>query len=337
MLRRTRLGAALPLAALALTLGLAACEDSTTPRNGARVSVFLTDAPGDVESVWIRINGLTLVGDQKGDIDLPGDFNDLIEVSELVGRTQQLVKDAPVEVDTFRQLRLMLGDAVLVTKQGRVFATAGAELPAGVAGDDVGVLHCPSCTQTGIKLVFNGPRPEIEEGENVNILIDFDISQSFGRQAGNSGRWVMRPVVHATFSTEPGDPISTGNSIAGTVALAVDGQGNPTVTIPQCPAGTSRSLTDFIPTATAATLKDANNAAVVRAGVVESNGTFSISGVDPDSYAMGFLDVQVGDATTGDWRLTWSATASPPNVTVTDGTATPSVAYTVTGASCVAL
>jgi hypothetical protein len=337
MMRRKRPGGALPLAALGLVLGLAACEDSTSPRDAARVSVFLTDAPGDVESVWIRIDGLTLVGDEHGDIDLPGDFDELIEVSDLVDRAKQLVSEATIEVDSFRQIRLMLGDAVLVTKQGRVFATAGADLPDGVDDDDVGELHCPSCAQTGIKVVFNGPRPRVEEGENVNILIDFDVAQSFGKQAGNSGRWIMRPVVHGTFTTEPGDPIEESNSIDGTVALAVDGQGVATVAIPQCPAGTGRSLTDFIPSATAATLTDADDEPVVRAGIVAANGSFSINGVDPDTYDMGFLNVEVGDATTGDWALTWSATVSPLNVTVVDGVTTQAVNYTVTGASCVAL
>jgi hypothetical protein len=34
------------------------------------------------------------------------------------------------------------------------------------------------------------------------ILVDFDASQSFGQAAGNSGQWVMHPVVQATIETD---------------------------------------------------------------------------------------------------------------------------------------
>ena len=31
------------------------------------------------------------------------------------------------------------------------------------------------------------------------LVLDFDVSQSFGHGAGNSGRWIMRPVIHTDF------------------------------------------------------------------------------------------------------------------------------------------
>ena len=315
----------LPLmAAVGLSVALAGCDEGMGPLGGARVNVYLTDAAGDVDKVWVQIDGVALVGDENGEVPLPGDFDDMIEVSSLVGQTQLLVNDADVEGDSFHQIRLLIGGAVLLTKDGDVYATDGAELPAGVSEAD-GELHCPSCSQSGLKIVVTGDDSEVEPGENVSYLLDFDIAQSFGQQAGSSGRWVMRPVVHATRVAVPSQPLA-GSSISGTVAL---GSG---VTIPACPAGTPRSLADFVPTATAATLKDVNNAAVVRSGTTTAGGAFSINNVAPDTYALGAMDVTVSG-----WKLTFNASAVPASTPVVQGQNVTGVAYTITGASCTQL
>jgi hypothetical protein len=319
---------ALPLAAALASFGLAAC-DGTGVEDGARVSVYLTDAPGDVDKVWVKIDGITLIGEEQEDVALLGDFEELILVSELVGQARQIVDDAAVDPDTFQQLRLLIGGAVLLTGDGGVYAMEGTELPDGVSDEDVGVLQCPSCAQSGLKIVVQGGSPEVEEGDDVTIVLDFDIAQSFGKQAGNSGRWVMRPVVHATRVAVPNAPLS-GSSIGGTVTLA-DG-----VTIPACPAGTPRSLADFVPTATASTLVDANNAAVVRSGTTSGAGAFTIANVDPDTYTLGVLDLTVGDQT-GNWKLSFTAGAVPASVPVVQGQNVQGVVYTVSAASCTAL
>jgi hypothetical protein len=324
---RRRTMRALPLvAALAMSFGLVGC-DLLDPDEGARVNVYLTDAPGDVDKAWIKIDGISLIGDESGDVALDGEFADLILVSDLVNRARQIVRDEEVELDSFKQLRLVLGGAVIQTKTGAVFATPGQALPAGVSSSNVGELQCPSCSTSGLKIVLRGQSPEVEEGDDMTITVDFDVAQSFGRQSGASGRWTMRPVVFATRVAVPSQPLS-GNSISGSVAL---GSG---VTIPQCPAGTARSLADFVPSATAATLKDANNAAVVRSGTTTATGAFTIANVDADSYTLGTLPVTVGTGTT--FNLRFTATANPATVQVQQGQNVSNVAYTVTAVSCTA-
>jgi hypothetical protein len=295
------------------------------------VNVYLTDAAGDVENAWLKIDGIGIVAEDQQEIELPGEFDELILVSELVGHARQIVNDAEVDLETFRQLRLVLGGAVLETKDGRVYATEGTELPDGVSDDDVGELHCPSCAQSGLKIVVQGAAPEVEEGDDVSIVIDFDVAQSFGKQAGNSGRWVMRPVIHATVAAEPNAPLAGGSSIGGTVALASG------ASIPECPAGTPRSLADFVPTATAATLKDANNAAVVRSGTTTVAGAFTIANVAPDTYTLGAMEVVLGNQQTGSWKLVFTATANPASAQVTQGLDVQGIQYSVTGAACQAM
>lgn len=326
----TRVRAALPLVVAAGVMTLTAC-DATAPQRGGRVSIYLTDAPGDVEAAWIRIVGINLIGESKQEVALSGDFADYIEVTELVGRAQQLVADEEVDLRTISEIRFVLGDAALLTKQGDVYATDAGDLPAGLVHEDeeIGQLHCPSCSESGLKIVLSGPPPAVEEGENVTILLDFDVAQSFGKPAGKSGKWVMHPVIHATLSAVPGDPMS-GSSIGGTVSLGAG------VTIPPCPANTPRSVADFAPTANAITLRDGDGNLVVRSAIVGADGSYTISGVEADTYEFFWLDQQVGDATTGDFRLTFSATPSPEFLVIGES-GEHTVDYTITGASCMPL
>jgi hypothetical protein len=314
--------------AIAGVLASAAC-DISGPSDRARLSVYLTDAPGDVESAWIQIDEIFMIGDENGEIEVPAELGELIELTELVDRVHELAADVPFDPDTFRELRLVLGGAVLLTEQGEVFATSGAELPEELEGEEVQTLHCPSCAQSGLKIKVHGDTPELDEEESASLLLDFDVAQSFGHRAGASGRWIMHPVVHATWVEAPEPETS---AILGTVAIQLDGQGAPTFTVPPCPAGTPRSITDFIPQATAATLRDASNNPIVRTGTVAASGTFSISPVDPDQYALGFAETLLGTM-----KLVWTATVTPATVTVAAGGAdVTGVAYTLTGASCVA-
>src|SRR5690606_3404919 len=102
-------------------------------------------------------------------------------------------------------------------------------LPAGaVVG---GTLQMPSLAESGLKVKFPGDAQLALEGEQRIVLVDFDVSQSFGHAAGNSGDWVMHPVIHAT------DVSATGSV---NVSLSLD-EG---VTLPQV-NGADITLADF--------------------------------------------------------------------------------------------
>ncbi len=328
-MRQNALSRMLPAVALsmAVALGSAACDDgeptSPTPGDGTTsLSVLLTDAPGAVRAVWVDIGEIYLQGDD-GPVVLLDEPTGLIELTELVGTSQTLVSDAEVDASQYGQLRMVVNAAVLETEAGAVYTSGGAEHPDGL--EATGTLQCPSCSQSGLKVVI--PQDiELEEGAAA-LLLDFDVSQSFGHQAGNSGMWVMRPVVHATLvGDENGDgipDIEQAGSIVGTVALA-DG-----VTIPECPAGTTRSVQDFVPTATAQTLLDDEGMAIVRTGAMLEGGGFVMSYLSPDTYTMGYeSQVDFEGAS-----LSFTATVDPTEATVADGEFD-GVAYTVTAASC---
>jgi hypothetical protein len=149
------------------------------------------------------------------------------------------------------------------------------------------------------------------EGDSEVVLVDFDVAQSFGREAGRSGRWVMRPVIHAS-------DFSTASVIRGTVAL---GEG---VTLPASCGEQNISRAHFVPTATAGE--------IVVSGRTEVDGNFRFSFVTPGSYTLGHVGAVAFD--NGD-VLNFQATVTPATLAVGEGENL-TAAYTITGASCVA-
>jgi hypothetical protein len=225
----------------------------------------------------------------------------------------------------------VVGDAVLQDSDGKVYVKGDPELPAEVGeidAEDLGELQCPSCSQSGIKLKIPNDELEVQEG-SAALVVDFDVAQSFGHKAGNSGKWVMHPVILGTLVADADgdgdvlDELGLANSITGTVALG-DG-----VTIPECPAGTPRSILDFIPTATLDGVLDGEGQPITRAGSVVDGGAFTVGFLAVGSYTMGFVPA----LTLGNDQLTFTAVVAPDQVTVSGGEVS-GVDYTIQGAVC---
>ena len=307
---------------LALLAGVAwvgtACSDGSGPEI-AHVSLALTDAPGDVDSVWVEIGEIYLQG-AGGRVTLldaeDADDLGLIELTQLAGTTLDLVSDVTIDAGNYGQLRFVVEGAVLETEDGEVF-TFEATHPHGTPS--TGSLTCPSCTTTGIKVLLPGEVANLEAGAHV-VLLDFDVSQSFGHDTGGAS-WVMHPVIR-------GVEIEFSGAIGGTVDVARDGEGAPLVTIPECPAGTPRGLSAFVPVAVAETLVDDLGDPVRATAPVDEDGTFAFSYLHPDDYDLTYVQNVELDGST----LVFEATA-PGVVQVTDGGSL-EVTYTVTSAVC---
>lgn len=309
-------------AAILATLSLlsVACSDATNSET-AVVSLALTDNPGDVEYVWVDLGEIYLQGGSSGRVTLlsEADADDLglIELTELAGTTLDLVSDVEIDAGNYGQLRFVIDGAVLETEDGDVY-TLDAAHPDGVPA--TGSLTCPSCTETGIKVLLPGGVANLDAGAHL-IVLDFDVSQSFGHPTGQPTEWVMHPVIR-------GAELGFTGAVGGTVDVARDAAGDPLVTIPECPAGTPRDLRDFVPLAVAQTLTDDLGDPVVATTQVAADGTFSFAYLHPDTYDFGYVAVvELGTST-----LTFEATAPGP-LDVTPS-ANLEVEYTVTSAVC---
>ncbi len=220
---------------LALVLPLAACDDgSRVSADVGRVSLLLTDAAGEFEEAVVTISKVYLQGD-GGEVVLM-DSEVTTDLLTLANDVATLAEDVVVPAGTYNQLRFVIdgGYAVVVEDGGTsVYATADyAHVPDGREVE--GELHCPSCSASGLKVDLPGGLRV--DGDEKVLLIDFDVAQSFGRQAGNSGRWVMNPLIKAT-------ELSLSGSVVATLELA------DTVTLPTL-GGEQITLGDFTATLT---------------------------------------------------------------------------------------
>jgi len=154
----------------------------------------------------------------------------------------------------------------------------------------------PSYAQSGLKIDLPGGAVTVGTATTV-LLVDFDVSQSFGHEAGGSGAWVMHPVAKAT-------DFALAGSVDVTLRL---GSG---VTLP-APA----TLADFKAVLTPAPPASGGNTIL------------ALTSSDATTYGASFKYLFPGDYT-----LTFNAPSSvnafvtappvPASVTVTSGQAT---------------
>ncbi len=287
-------------------LGLAACSDSTAPDGSATLSVELTDAPSaSVNRAWVKVDQLTLQGTEGG-VDLLDEPTGYIQLTELVDRTETLVENEVVPEGSYGQLRFHIAGAALETEGGDVYSLSGGADSVGLAAD--GDLNCPSCEETGIKV--NTPEGfRLETGARI-LVLDFDVSESFGQQAGGSGMWVMHPTITSS-------DIEASGTIVGTV------EADSGVEFPTC-SETERSAEDFVPRALAA-----GTDSVVKTGTVGSDGGYEIRFLSPADYDMSHADTVVLDPDS----LFFTASPSQESATVESGAET-TVDYTITEVTC---
>jgi hypothetical protein len=195
---------------------LAACSSSDT----TRLSVRLTDAPGDVVAAVVTITRISLQG--EGGETVLSAAPTTVSLLELANEATTLVEDAVVPRGRYEQLRFHVsGGYVEVEGDGGgtlVYASSPdyEGLPPGTSV--AGLLKMPSYAQSGLKVTLPGDALVLDTDAKI-LLVDFDVAQSFGHEAGGSGSWVMHPVVKGA------DLRVTGTAVA-TLALA------PGVTLP---------------------------------------------------------------------------------------------------------
>lgn len=219
---RLRPLAAAATIALGAMVSLAGCSDSTSANN-SRMSVLLTDAPGDVKAAVVTISEIYLQGSGRVVLMDTAVTTDLLT---LANSTAELVKDAVVPAGSYAQLRFVITGAYIEVENDdgttSIYATSPdyAGLPAGAHVD--GTLQTPSFDQSGFKVTVPDGALQLASEQRV-LLVDFDVSRSFGHQAGGSGSWVMTPVLTATEFQASANAEVTLNADASVVLPTIAG------------------------------------------------------------------------------------------------------------------
>lgn len=256
-------------ALLALSaLSFSACEDSPSAAGNGSISILLTDAPAaNIDSAVVRITEISMAGTRaNGEPVILRDDPVVQDLLELDNDVLTLVEDLSLPAGTYSQLRFAVSDACIVVKENGETTTYASQDFAECGMAD-GTLIVPSYAETGVKV--NLPNGAVRiEGEQEILLADFDVSESFGVQAGMSGMWTMTPVLTATDFD-----LTTGIAVSATLA---DG-----VTLPDPDNdGTPVTLGDFTVSVRPVAGGDASSADL---GDPNGDGTYeaSITLLDP--------------------------------------------------------
>jgi hypothetical protein len=179
--------------------------DSPTGLGSGRLNLLLTDAPGDVLKAVVTIDRIYLQPSEDSDVGRVVLLEDDVttDLLTLADSLHALIEGASIPEGSYSQLRFVISGAYLEVEgagaTNEIYATSPtyAGLPAGAAV--TGHLQMPSIAQTGIKVNLPGDAVSIGDDDVVTLVVDFDVSQSFGKAAGASGKWVMTPVLHGSI------------------------------------------------------------------------------------------------------------------------------------------
>lgn len=190
-------------------------DDGNTNSTKGTLQVYLTDAPGDYEAVWIDIEEVRIHVNDDENIELEdegwitiSDEPMRVNLLELTNGEFEVLGETELEEGMYSQIRVILGEDNEIVKDGVTHS-----------------LDTPSAQQSGLKLNVN---TEIEGSEVYTLLLDFDASRSIV-EAGNSGKFLLKPVIRAVAfaetgaiegNIEPAESLSWVYAIAGVDTVA---------------------------------------------------------------------------------------------------------------------
>jgi Domain of unknown function (DUF4382) len=196
-------------AALCALLATACGSDSSSSASAGngKVSLLLTDAPGQFKAAVVTITEIDLLG-ASGTVVLSS-TKTTTNLLTLANDAASLVKDAVVPAGTYSELRFVISGGYVEVEGATptsttIYASSSTYegLPAGAVA--AGTLKMPSLAQSGLKIDLAADALVVGTSTKV-LLIDFDVAQSFGHEAGNSGSWVMHPVIKGADFTLSGN------------------------------------------------------------------------------------------------------------------------------------
>lgn len=159
---------------------LASCSNNDNGTNNsdtnARLQVRLTDAPtANLAEVWVNIQEIRINRGDSAWQTLTGAYPGLYNLLDLTNGQDTLLADAQIPAGRLSQIRLVLGT------NNYVVTSSGQQFP----------LETPSAQQSGLKVQVND---SLSSGVLYRLILDFDAARSVV-QAGNSGRYILKPVI----------------------------------------------------------------------------------------------------------------------------------------------
>lgn len=180
-------------------LGCNTENNETNIDETARIQLKLVDEPGDYLEVNIEIidiqyrssddeeNWMSFMPENGYPIN--------VDLTELVAGNDMLLVDQVLPTGILKQVRLVLSDNNYLLIEGE---------------DEYIHLETPSAQQSGLKLNLD---TELEAGYSYSFILDWVVQESIVR-AGNSGRYILKPVINVMAEVNSG---SIGGSVVETI------------------------------------------------------------------------------------------------------------------------
>ena len=190
-------------ASLVLGFFFVGCSDdkSTDPDNSSRVILKLVDSEGEYEEVNVEIIDIQYNSSEDEDgwqsFTPEEGYPIQTDLTELIAGNDLLLSDEIIPSGWMEQIRLVLSDNNTLKIDGQ---------------EELIPLKTPSAQQSGLKIKLN---QELDPGFSYTFILDWDVQRSVVK-AGNSGQYILKPVIRAIAEVNSG-------SVSGTVVADVIG------------------------------------------------------------------------------------------------------------------
>ena len=192
---------------LGLTMFQSCGKDNDDINSTSRLQLKLVDEPGDylevnVEIIDIQYKTSEDSEDEEGwtSLDPASGYPINVDLTELVAGNDLLLVDEVIPSGLLHQIRLVLSDNNTLVIEGEN----------GEAGEPI-ELTTPSAQQSGLKLTLD---EELEPGFSYTFILDWVVQESIV-EAGNSGMYILKPVINVIAEVNSG-------TVSGTVIEVIE-------------------------------------------------------------------------------------------------------------------
>ena len=222
------------------------CNNDTEATNSettSRVQLKLVDEPGDYLEVNVEIIDIQYKSseDEPWSSFTPASGYPInVDLTELIAGNNLLLVDEVIPSGVLHQIRLVLSDNNTLLIEGI---------------EDLIPLTTPSAQQSGLKLNLD---QDLQSGFSYTFILDWVVQESIV-EAGNSGMYILRPVINVISEVNSG---SISGAVVETIEESLVAMENVTVEV--------YTLDDILVTDTA----------------TDENGNFLVQGIAEGSYTL---------------------------------------------------
>ncbi len=225
---------------------------SSNNNESSRLTVTLTDSPGDYDAVNVDIQSVQVHSSSSADtvngwVTLANSNVGMVNLLDYTNGHELTLSDASFPTGNISQVRLVLATDNTVSVNGNAMD-----------------LVTPSAQQSGLKLKVNA---DLKAGITYKFVLDFDAAKSVVK-TGN-GTYILKPVISVITTAESGSISGVVTPASENVAVLVM-SGSDTVATSYAPAGSDQYLVSSVPAGSYSLVFDPGSSSTYKADTLKS-------------------------------------------------------------------